>query len=768
MFVITRTTTGHQFAEFQKMTSIDECQNFEPDVEALWTLETIGINNKDKSEQIVLQAFKESVKMEDGRYQMSWPWKEDEPNLPDNYDLCNGRLKSFYKRLSEKPQLLNRYDETIKEPLEKNVIEKAPKVSKGRVHYVPHHVIVQPEKDKIRIVYDASAKAKKSNQSLNECLYRGPVILEDLAGLLMRFRIKRIGLIAEIKKAFLQISLKPPDRDVTRFLWLKDINKPPSSTNIDTYRFTRVPFGISSSPFLLAGTIQTHLEKRGTPEALQIRDDIYVDNLITGTDSQEKAKLFYRKAKDIFKDASMNLRDWKSNNRDLNDSIPFEDKILEEDTKVLGLNWKSEQDTLHVIAKRFNEMGPATTKRQVLTTIASLFDPLGLLSPTTIEMKLFLQKLWINGQQWDDELSDSLKDEWKTITAKAENLDDIAIPRFIGSELLEMLCFCDASGKAYATTIYLRSVKDGKVVVNLVFAKSRVAPKKELSILRLELLSVLIGCRSIDIVKKHLKSPTIKSILWTDSMCVLSWIKGTTTTSVFVNNRISEITQSSNTVFRYINTRENPADLPTRGMPIQELMNCKLWWYGPSWLLGDQTTRPNWHVPVVNIDQLKDAVKTKTDILHEFSGVVQDDPQRRQSPFMIDKTRFSSLKKLLRVTAYANRFIQHLRGNKPINTHLSAEEIEGCKKFWIKYVQGKYFLTEQNQLTEEQRKSQLNPAVDNEHILRVHGRFANADLPEDTSSPILLPRREHFTKLMIEDQHSNIHHSGTAHTLAAI
>ena len=769
MFVITRTTTDHQFAEFQKMKNIDECQNFEADVEALWTLETIGINNKDKSEKNVLQAFKESVKMEDGRYQVSWPWKEDEPNLPDNYELCNGRLKSLYKRLSEKPQLLNRYDETIKEQLAKNVIEKAPKVNEGQVHYIPHHVIVQPEKDKIRIVYDASAKTKKNNQSLNECLYRGPVILEDLAGLLMRFRTKRIGVIADIEKAFLQISLKPPDRDVTRFLWLKDINRPPSSTNIETYRFTRVPFGINSSPFLLAATIQTHLEKKGTPEALQIRDDIYVDNLITGADSQEMAKLFYTKAKDIFKDASMNLRDWKSNSMEFNNSIPLEDKIFDEDTKVLGINWKSGQDTLHVIAKRFNEMEPAVTKRQVLTTIASLFDPLGLLSPATIEMKLFLQKLWINGQQWDDELSDSLKDEWKTITAKTVNLDDIAIPRFIGSELLELLCFCDASGKAYATAIYLRSVKDGKVVVNLVFAKSRVAPKKELSIPRLELLSVLIGCRSLEFVKKQLKSPNIKSILWTDSMCALSWIKGAKTTSVFVNNRISEITQSSNTVFKYINTRENPADLPTRGMSIKELLNCKLWWYGPPWLLGDQTTWPNWNVPVVNIDQLKGAAINKTDILHEFSGVVQDDLKRkRQSPFMIDETRSSSLKKLLRVTAYANRFIQHLRGNKPINTHLSAEEIDGCEKLWIKYVQGKHFLTEQNRLTEEQRKSQLNPGLDNEHIVRVHGRFANADLPEATASPILLPRREHFTKLLIEDQHNTIHHSGTAHTLAAI
>ncbi|XP_057305140.1 uncharacterized protein LOC130642082 [Hydractinia symbiolongicarpus] len=336
MFVMTNTTADQPFAEIQKMKPLDECENLEPDIEALWSLETIGIDTKDKSESNVLQAFKETVKMENGRYQVSWPWKEDEPNLPDNYELCNGRLKSLYKRLCEKPRLLKKYDKTIKEQLERSVIERAPKEYQGRVHYIPHHVVENPEKDKIRIVYDASAKTKKSNQSLNECLHRGPVILEDLAGLLMRFRTKKIGLIADIEKAFLQISIQPQDRDVTRFLWLKDINRPPTKANLEEYRFTRVPFGIISSPFLLAGTVQNHLEQNGTPEALQIKDDIYVDNLITGKDDQEEAKLFYHKAKEIFNDANMNLRDWKSNSEEFNESLPLEDKILEKIRRCLA------------------------------------------------------------------------------------------------------------------------------------------------------------------------------------------------------------------------------------------------------------------------------------------------------------------------------------------------------------------------------------------------------------------------------------------------
>ena len=139
------------------------------------------------------------------------------------------------------------------------------------------------------MVYDASAKTKKGSLSLNECLHRGPVILEDLCGVLLRFRAKKIRIIADIEKAFLQVALNPQDRDVTRFLWLKDIDRCATKDNIQTYRFTRLPFGIISSPFLLSGTIAHHLELDASDTAIQVKDDIYVDNLITGADNEKDA-----------------------------------------------------------------------------------------------------------------------------------------------------------------------------------------------------------------------------------------------------------------------------------------------------------------------------------------------------------------------------------------------------------------------------------------------------------------------------------------------
>ena len=113
-------------------------------------------------------------------------------------------------------------------------------------------------------------KPKKGCKSRNECLYFVPVILEDLCRLLLRFRIHKVALTADIEKAFLQIGLQLADRDVTRFLWLKDPTKPLSKDNLQIYRFTMVPFGVISSPSLLGATILHHLEHAETPTADKI------------------------------------------------------------------------------------------------------------------------------------------------------------------------------------------------------------------------------------------------------------------------------------------------------------------------------------------------------------------------------------------------------------------------------------------------------------------------------------------------------------------
>ena len=104
--------------------------------------------------------------------------------------------------------------------------------------------------------------------------------------------------------------------------------------------------------------------------------------------------------------------------------------------------------------KKFNTNKSTTTKREILATIASIYDPLGLMSPTIIKLKIFLQELWEREMDWDDPLDEADIERWKVLTKDLKDLSTIQVPRFIGYKGAQLLGFCDTSKKAYATAIY--------------------------------------------------------------------------------------------------------------------------------------------------------------------------------------------------------------------------------------------------------------------------------------------------------------------------
>lgn len=212
-----------------------------PDLTQFWDLETIGIVDPcDVSDdEKALEHYNSTVQFVDGRYQVGWPWKSSKADLPDNFALAVGRLRSIGQRLSKDAGLCQQYHDIIQTQLTKGIIEVAPDEPTGRLqHYLPHHPVVKESSStsKIRIVYDASAKVKKTARSLNDCLYQGPNLLPNL-----RFRMGAVAMIADIEKAFLQLSIQPCDRDVTRFVWFKDHTQPTKiDGNLQKYRFCRV------------------------------------------------------------------------------------------------------------------------------------------------------------------------------------------------------------------------------------------------------------------------------------------------------------------------------------------------------------------------------------------------------------------------------------------------------------------------------------------------------------------------------------------------
>ena len=211
-------------------------------------------------------------------------------------------------------------------------------------------------------------------------------MINDLCGFLIRFRLYAIALVADIEKAFHQLGLQKSQRDVTRFLWLKESTvSSVDKNNIQEYRFCRVPFGVISSPFLLGATIDSHLESYKTVLTERLKRDIYVDNLITGTETTKDA--VHHSIKHIFQEASMSTRVWISNDESVNKEFGPVDRLKEENVNVLGYTWNIKNDTISLKQKPNQLQSEQLTKRVILKELASVFDPSGLFSPILLSGK---------------------------------------------------------------------------------------------------------------------------------------------------------------------------------------------------------------------------------------------------------------------------------------------------------------------------------------------------------------------------------------------
>ncbi|MCP4486958.1 MAG: hypothetical protein GY820_06515 [Gammaproteobacteria bacterium] len=651
--------------------------------EQFMQLDLIGITDSaiSNDDDMALQQFNSNVTYDQGRYFVTWPWKSYPPDLPDNYGLAFGRLCSLGRRFKQEPDLLSKYQSILRQQEQQGIIEKVHQDTPiGDIrHYLPHHPVITPQKTttKVRIVYDGSAKQKSTLHSLNECLFRGPILLPDLAGMLLRFRQRPIAISADIEKAFLQVGLQVPDRDVTRFLWLKDPMKPVTPSNIQIFRFCHVPFGVISSPFLLESTIKYHLQTEGSPLALHIAENVYVDNVLMGSADSEQAMECYEKAKIIFKDASFNLREWTSNSTAFKSKLPSDDLNNAETVSVLGLVWNTANDTLKLKNAKFFEGGQQLpTKREILNQIASIFDPLGFISPTTLLGKLFMKELWKLKVEWDEKIPSSLASKWQELHADLQKTAEFVTKRHVltaeDNKKNMLVIFVDASSAAYASVAYLRCEREGNVNVQLLFSKARLSPK-DVTLPRLELLAMLIGVRAAKFIKMELKMSNLSCHLFSDSECVLKWLTTTKPLSVFVNNRVKEIHRvgkDQHINFHYVSTKENPADYASRGQTLTELVSNSLWWQGPHWLEKPSEKWPTGNLPVLSQEMLEKvhAEEKPTKVFETSASPIVEVTSIADTPGAINIKRFSSYRKAISTMCYVLRFIKNKLWNKLCNS----------------------------------------------------------------------------------------------------
>lgn len=534
----------------------------------------------------------------EGHLEMPLPFRE-RPQLPNNKQLATVRLKHLKRKMESNPKLKEDYVKFMAGVFEDGDAEEADDSPKeGNTWYIPHHGVYHPRKPgKIRVVFDCSARFEGT--SLNDHLLTGPDLTNAMTGVLCRFREHQIAIICDVEKMFHRFHVSQEDRDFLRFLWWENGN---TAMEPKEYCMRVHIFGAASSPgcanYGMKYLAREH-EKDYPLAASFIRRNFYVDDGLISVDSVKKAKQLVNEARELCAKGKLRLHKFVCNTKDVWDAIPETERAsVEKDVdlkynevpmqSVLGVKWNIPTDAFSFNVT-INEK--AATRRVILSTVASVYDPLGFLAPYILNGKRVLQEMCKRGIGWDEPLPPELKTKWEIWLHDLKNLQNIQIPRCFMPENLgtiqkiELHHFSDASSNGYGQCSYIRIVADERVHCALVMGKARVAPANIVTIPRLELTAAAVSAAVSNILRQELELKIDQEFFWTDSQVVLGYIKNEARRfHVFVANRVQRIRDTTDPgQWFYIETGQNPADHVSRGLKVADLIDSN-WLTGPKFL----------------------------------------------------------------------------------------------------------------------------------------------------------------------------------------
>ncbi|XP_012235059.2 uncharacterized protein [Linepithema humile] len=570
---------------------------------------------------------------------------------------------------------------------------------------------------------------------------------------------------------FRQIKIHPDDWKYQRIIWL-DQNQ-----QLTPYELTTVTYDMVCAPFLALRVIQQLTQDEGSrfPQASStITRGRYVDDIFGGADSITETQELVEQVKQLCMAGGFPLQKWISNESTILNSIPLKSRLDSSIIRIddnlivhsLGLLWHPATDNFGFLSEPFKT--EIVTKRNMLSTIAKVFDPLGFLSPVMVTAKILLQELWTLRLDWDQPLPSNIVNEWTRFVENCKTIPDLKFPRWLGttaSQSLEIHEFCDASSRAMAAVVYSRTIStNGQIHIQLVCSKTKVAPLKRLTIPRLELSGAVLLTKLVSQVLRVLQKEALKIYLWTDSSITLTWISNHPSRwKDFVHNRVCFIQETlPSASWNFVPGTENPADLATRGITPSQLTETITWWQGPLWLMHESQQWPFFSQEELSGEQLEERPIKVTTALTQSS-----------QPWNL-LYRYSSHNKLLRVTATCLRAVARFKNPKEPSIHfpITPTELKLAKIFWIRTVQRFAFsqelklLSEGKLLPKSNPLIRLTPFIDSLGILRLSGRLQSSDLPIDVKHPAILPKNSGLTSLVITDAHLRSLHGGTQFTAA--
>eukprot|EP00794_Sanderia_malayensis_P011463 gene11463-biopygen9142 len=354
------------------------------EVHKLWDLDTLGIRPQNEVHEKVI----DNISFTGGRYSVGLPWKAGHRPLPSNYLNSLARLNSQMKRLEKETGVLEKYNGIIMEQLQMGIIEMVPELDMAeQVHYLSHTTVIRDEAEttKVRIVYDASCRDRKFGVSLNDCLHAGLPLTPLIFDILLRFQ--EDDFVVSVK-----------DSDVSFALYEKVKNR------LDEGGFKLRKWKTNDSDLKNRISEGEKHDNSGTEVTKKQSEESY------GKESFGPAK----KGK----------------------------------TKVLGLNWYSQQDSLEFeLAKvAVSDMPQEVTKRGILSNLAMIFDPTGIASPLCVKAKIIFQELCKQNLGWDDPVPEEQQRRWKAWVSELNEVKSITIARFMFYEGEGEMLDCQSHG----------------------------------------------------------------------------------------------------------------------------------------------------------------------------------------------------------------------------------------------------------------------------------------------------------------------------------
>ena len=394
-------------------------------VENLWKFDQVeDMQQMSVNDKHVIDIWDRTTVVTEGHYEMVIPFKNENPNLPNNISIAESRLESLERRLRKDTDLYEKYKAEIHNLLDKGYAEKVPQSEMnrddGKVWYLPHHGVKNINKpDKLRIVYDCSAEFRGT--SLNKEVLQGPDMTNNLLGVALRFREGPVALMGDIDAMFHQVLVSPSDKDVLRFLWWKNDSL---DNETEVYRMKVHFFGGVWCPicanYALNRTANDNHHSFDADVVNTVKKNFYVDDCLKSVSDSDQGKHIVTNLKQLLQNGGFRIAKWVSNSRPVIESVQTEDRAksvqsldLDQSTlpveRALGVEWNTERDQIGFSIKPKDR---PFTRRGLISVLSSVYDPMGLVSPVVLQAKKIFQRETKMQKPWDSPLEPANIERW--------------------------------------------------------------------------------------------------------------------------------------------------------------------------------------------------------------------------------------------------------------------------------------------------------------------------------------------------------------------